>query len=161
MPKSLKNNKHQHINTEFTEQARPPDEPCNWVFAQHKICIHLTRQAFSTGTAFTVTASVIPPPLAWQTQVLPNNHSSLPKLTNTHSPVSYLWPFLGLFLHCCLFSVTGLMTLSINKWHQRDTRSLWGIKGVKRRSACFVQRHLQLDTMWWGDWGVWVTWEDS
>lgn len=49
MPKSLKNNKHQLTNTEFSEQARLPDEPSNWVFAQSKICVHLMGQAFSTG----------------------------------------------------------------------------------------------------------------
>lgn len=87
----------------------------------------------------------------------PNSHSSLSKFTNTQSPASYLWSFLGLFLYCCLFSVACLVTLNINKWHQMDTRSLWRIKGIRRYSASFVETHLQLDTLWWGKCeGVWT-----
>lgn len=138
IPRSLKNNKHQSINTESSEQASPPDEPSNWVFAQNKISIHLMRKAFSLGDSICHECySYFPSGMA--NTSAPNNHSSLPKFTNTHSLVSYLQPFPGLFLHCCLFSVTGLMTLGINKWHQMDTRSLWKIKGIKRHSACFVE----------------------
>lgn len=136
--RSLKNNKHQSINTESSEQASPPDEPSNWVFAQNKISIHLMRKAFSLGDSICHECySYFSSGMA--NTSAPNNHSSLPKFTNTHSLVSYLQPFPGLFLHCCLFSVTGLMTLGINKWHQMDTRSLWKRKGIKRRSACFVE----------------------
>lgn len=50
VPRSLKNNKRQTINTEFGEQARPPpDEASNCVFAQNEVSIHLVAQAFSTG----------------------------------------------------------------------------------------------------------------
>lgn len=49
MSRSLKYSKHQSINTELSEQARPSDEPSNWVLAQNKISMHLVRQAFSVG----------------------------------------------------------------------------------------------------------------
>lgn len=49
VPRSLKNNKRQTINTEFGEQARPPGEASNCVFAQSEVSIHLVTQASSTG----------------------------------------------------------------------------------------------------------------
>lgn len=116
IPRSLKNNKHQSINTESSEQASPPDEPSNWVFAQNKISIHLMRKAFSLGDSICHECySYFSSGMA--NTSAPNNHSSLPKFTNTHFLVSYSSPFLVYFY-------TVVCSLSPVWWHSASTSGI-------------------------------------